>query len=35
MSFKEFKEQQYDALADMIREYMDLDKVYEMMGIKK
>ena len=34
VSFKDFKEQQYDALADMIREYMDLEKVYEIMGIE-
>ncbi len=33
ISYRDFKEQQYDALADMIREYMDMDEVYHMMGL--
>ena len=31
---RSFKESQYDKLADMIREYMDMDAIYEMMGLE-
>ena len=32
--YQEYKEQQYDILADMVRQNMDMDKVYEIMGLK-
>lgn len=32
---KEYKERQYDILADVLREYLDMDKVYEIMGIDR
>ncbi len=31
--YKEYKEKQYDILADMVRQNMDMDKVYRIMGI--
>ena len=31
---KTFRESQYDKLADMIRENMNMDAIYEMMGLK-
>ena len=31
---RSFKESQYDKLADMIRKYMDMDAIYEMMGLE-
>ncbi len=31
--YRQFKEVQYDKLADMIRQYMDMDEVYRIMGI--
>lgn len=31
--FKEFKEQQYDRLADMLRENLDMEKIYEIVGV--
>ena len=30
-SFKEFKNQQYDKLADYLREHLDIEKIYEIM----
>ena len=30
-SFKEFKNQQYDKLADYLREHLDMEKIYEIM----
>ena len=35
MSYADFKEKQYDALADMIRQYMDMDEIYKMIGTDK
>lgn len=32
--YKQFKEKQYDILADMIRENMDMEAIYKMMGIR-
>ena len=32
--YQEYKEQQYDILADMVRQNMDMEKVYEIMGLK-
>lgn len=32
--YQEYKEQQYDILADMVRQNMDMDRVYEIMGLK-
>ena len=31
VDFQEFKETQYDKLADMVRQYMDMDAVYGML----
>ena len=31
-SFKEFKNQQYDKLADYLREHVDMEKIYEIMN---
>ncbi|MDP4183132.1 MAG: cobyric acid synthase CobQ, partial [Bacillota bacterium] len=33
MSFGVYKEQQYDKLADMIRANLDMEKIYEIVGI--
>ncbi|MDP4182256.1 MAG: cobyric acid synthase [Bacillota bacterium] len=33
MSFRAYKEQQYDKLADMIRANLDMEKIYEIVGI--
>ena len=30
---QEFKETQYDKLAETLREYLDMDAVYRMMGM--
>ncbi|MGL5695032.1 MAG: cobyric acid synthase [Peptostreptococcaceae bacterium] len=30
-SFKEFKDNEYDKLADFLREHLDIDKIYEIM----
>ncbi len=35
VSYEEFRERQFDALADMIRKYMDMDVIYRMIGIEK
>lgn len=32
-SFRQFKEREYDRLADMLRENMDIGKIYEIMGL--
>lgn len=34
-SYQEFKETQYDKLADTLREYLDMDAVYQMMGMER
>ena len=31
MSFKEFKDKEYDRLADFLREHLDMEKIYEIM----
>lgn len=31
-SFKEFKEKEYDKLADFLREHLDIEKIYEIMN---
>lgn len=31
-SFREFKEKEYDKLADFLREHLDIDKIYEIMN---
>jgi len=33
-SYKEYKESQYDKLAEMIRRNMDMDKIYKILGIE-
>lgn len=33
MDYQELKEQEYDLLANTMREFMDMKKIYEMMGI--
>ena len=30
-SFKEFKDKEYDRLADFLREHLDIDKIYQIM----
>ena len=35
MSFREFKETQYDKLADTLREYLDMDYIYKIIGMKE
>ena len=35
MSYAAFKEEQYDKLADTVRNNLDMKKVYELLGIKK
>jgi len=32
-NYQEFKETQYDKLAKTLREYLDMDAVYRMMGM--
>ena len=32
-NYQEFKETQYDKLAETLREYLDMDAVYRMMGM--
>ena len=32
-SYKDIKEAEYDKLADTLREFMDMDKVYEIMSV--
>ena len=34
IDFHSYKEQEYDKLAATMREYLDMDKIYEIMGIK-
>ena len=34
MDYESFKESQYDALADMMREHMDMNYVYSIMGLE-
>ena len=31
----QFKEKQYDLLADCLRENLDMDKIYDIMSVKK
>lgn len=31
-SFKDFKDKEYDKLADLLREHLDIKKIYEIMG---
>lgn len=33
-SYKEFKEREYDRLAEVVRKSIDLDRVYKIMGVK-
>ena len=35
LSYKEFKETQYEKLADTLRSYLDMEQIYQMMGIEK
>ena len=30
-SFQEFKDKEYDRLADFLREHLDIDKIYQIM----
>jgi adenosylcobyric acid synthase len=34
-TFKEYKDSQYDLLAQMLRENLDMGKVYEILGVRK
>ena len=33
MDYRDYKEREYDRLADILREHMDMDAIYEMMGL--
>ena len=33
--FYEYKESQYDVLADCVRKSLDMDEIYEIVGIEK
>ena len=35
MDYKAFKETQYDLLAETLRENLDMDYIYKIMGIKR
>lgn len=35
MDLKSYKESQYDKLADILREYLDMDSIYAMMGVDR
>lgn len=35
LSLKKYKESQYDILADCVRKSLDMDEIYEIVGIKK
>lgn len=35
MDLKTFKESQYDLLADTLRRHLDMEKIYQIMGMKK
>ena len=35
VSYADFKERQYDRLADVLRQHMDLDRIREMIGLMK
>jgi adenosylcobyric acid synthase len=32
-SFKDYKEKQYDRLADLLRESLNMDRIYSLMGL--
>jgi len=34
-SFKEYKNREYDKLAQILRENVDIEKVYEIMGMEQ
>ncbi len=34
ISIADYKKEQYDKLADLVRDYLDMDKVYEILGMK-
>ena len=35
LSYREFKETQYDKLASTLREYLDMDYIYRIMGVRE
>lgn len=35
VDFKTFKESQYDLLADTLRQHLDMDQIYEIMGMRR
>ena len=35
VSYKEYKEEQYDALAGVLRASLDIDKIYKILGLRK
>lgn len=35
VSYREYREKQFDKLADGLRESLDMEKIYEIMGLKK
>lgn len=34
IDLKEYKEREYDKLADTLRQYLDMDEIYKIMGVK-
>ncbi len=32
--YKAYREKQYDKLADVLRETLDMEKIYDMMGLE-
>ena len=35
MDYKAYKEEQYDKLAEILRESLDMEKIYEIMGLEE
>ena len=35
VDYRSLKEREYDRLADTMRQYLDMDKIYGVMGIKR
>jgi adenosylcobyric acid synthase len=35
LTYESFKEQEYDKLAELLEKYLDMDKIYEIVGLEK
>ncbi len=35
MDYRAYKEEQYDKLAEILRESLDMEKIYEIMGLEE